>query len=138
MKQTLFLLLAVSLNATIGWSAVPGGQSLQCQAPTSDTVSIYVDVWMTGHPMGGIGSFEGVMQVDGHTFLMHTSIQPAAFYGSTNDLSRIDYKLALGGLMNGKPGEKIHTTLMSREQALGPQPAGPWTSFDVICAWEEP
>ncbi|MGZ6331692.1 MAG: hypothetical protein ACXWPM_09120 [Bdellovibrionota bacterium] len=116
-------------------ASVPGAQSLECHDLKSENIRVSADIWLMGHPQGGLTSFGGVMKVDGHIFQVGTDLNPATFSGSTEDLARLDYRLVLGELLHAPLNSDEHSELQSREQSNGPSPAGPWNRVPMICRW---
>jgi hypothetical protein len=140
MFKTIFLMsLALSVFNS-AFASVPGEQNMECHSPNSTLTRVYLDIWMVGHPMGGLTSFEGMMSVDGHKAIATPELElfdfkDFGFQGSTDDLSRLDYIIIVGGLLNIGLNVDVTTKLEHRTQAFGPQPAGNWISEPVVCRW---
>jgi hypothetical protein len=146
----------IGLGATFlfaaSWAAkaeVPGVSSLECHDSAGGSTHVTADIWMTGHPQGGITSLEGIMRVEaesngrvrGHTLVVRGGIHPFAFSGSARDLSRLDYLLRLdSGLMDADDGKDVSTTLEIRDQPWAPPvsaqpPTPPRETVPLTCRW---
>ncbi len=131
------LLIVSFLFMSVAFASVPGEQSLECHPPDSDTMNVYLDLWMIGHPMGGLTSFEGIMSANGEKAIVQINVEPLYFYGSTTDFSQLNFKLMIGDLMGKGLNIDVTTELRQQSQITGPMPGrpGPWTSQPEICRW---